>query len=127
MQKHSKRKLLTIDGAMGEGGGQILRSSLALSLCLGKPFYMTKVRATRKKPGLQPQHLAALKVKADPVDDFDVARAFARWIDRGTNFQVTYLEKRFNSHQPRPPLSDVVRLRIQSATRLIEIHKVAMA
>ena len=64
MQKRSKRKLLTIDGAMGEGGGQILRSSLALSLCLGEPFHMTKVRATRKNPGLQPQHLAAVKAAA---------------------------------------------------------------
>ncbi|MGB5179624.1 MAG: RNA 3'-terminal phosphate cyclase [Gammaproteobacteria bacterium] len=59
MQKHGKQKLLTIDGATGEGGGKILRSSLALSLCLGKPFHMTKVRATRKKPGLQPPRLTA--------------------------------------------------------------------
>ena len=41
------------DGAMGEGGGQILRSSLALSLCLGKPFRITRVRAGRPKPGLR--------------------------------------------------------------------------
>ena len=64
MHKHSMRKLLTIDGAMGEGGGQILRSSLALSLCLREPFHITKVRATRKKSGLQPQHLAAVKAAA---------------------------------------------------------------
>jgi RNA 3'-terminal phosphate cyclase (ATP) len=64
MNKCSKRQLLSIDGAMGEGGGQILRSSLALSLCLGEPFHMTRVRATRKKPGLQPQHLAAVKAAA---------------------------------------------------------------
>jgi RNA 3'-terminal phosphate cyclase (ATP) len=64
MQTHNKHKLLTIDGAIGEGGGQILRTSLALSLCLGEPFHMTNVRATRKKPGLQPQHLAAVKAAA---------------------------------------------------------------
>jgi len=65
MQQHSKRNLLTIDGTLGEGGGQILRSALALSLCLGKPFRMTRVRAHRKKPGLQPQHLAAVKAATE--------------------------------------------------------------
>ena len=65
MQQHSKRNLLTIDGTLGEGGGQILRSSLALSLCLGRPFHMTRVRAHRKKPGLQPQHLAAVTAAAE--------------------------------------------------------------
>jgi RNA 3'-terminal phosphate cyclase (ATP) len=65
MQPPGKRNLLTIDGTLGEGGGQILRTSLALSLCLGKPFRMTRVRAHRKKPGLQPQHLAAVKAAAE--------------------------------------------------------------
>lgn len=49
-----------IDGSMGEGGGQILRTSLALSTCLGKSFHITRIRAQRNKPGLQPQHLAAV-------------------------------------------------------------------
>ena len=57
-------KPLHIDGSMGEGGGQILRSSLAMSLCLGKAFHITKVRASRKRPGLQPQHLAAVRAAA---------------------------------------------------------------
>jgi len=52
--------LLTIDGAQGEGGGQILRTSLALSMCLGKAFELTCIRANRSNPGLQPQHLAAV-------------------------------------------------------------------
>jgi RNA 3'-terminal phosphate cyclase (ATP) len=52
--------LLTIDGAQGEGGGQILRTSLALSMCLGKAFALTRIRANRSNPGLQPQHLAAV-------------------------------------------------------------------
>ncbi len=65
MNKSGKRQLLNIDGSMGEGGGQILRSSLALSLCLGKAFHMTRIRATRKRPGLQPQHLAAVKAAAE--------------------------------------------------------------
>lgn len=52
--------MLKLDGSQGEGGGQILRTSLALSMCLGKPFQIYNIRAARAKPGLQPQHLAAV-------------------------------------------------------------------
>jgi len=52
--------MISIDGSMGEGGGQILRSALTLSLLTGQPFAMTNIRAARKNPGLRPQHLAAL-------------------------------------------------------------------
>lgn len=50
-----------INGSMGEGGGQILRTSLALATCLGQPFLISNIRAARSKPGLQPQHLAAVR------------------------------------------------------------------
>jgi len=56
--------MLKLDGSQGEGGGQILRTSLALSMCLGKAFHIYHIRATRQKPGLQPQHLAAVKAAA---------------------------------------------------------------
>jgi RNA 3'-terminal phosphate cyclase (ATP) len=56
--------MLTIDGSLGEGGGQILRTSLGLSLVTGMPFRIEKIRANRRKPGLQPQHLAAVKAAA---------------------------------------------------------------
>lgn len=46
---------------MGEGGGQILRSALALSLLTGRPFRIEKIRAGRKKPGLLHQHLTAVR------------------------------------------------------------------
>ncbi|WP_394846015.1 RNA 3'-terminal phosphate cyclase [Pendulispora brunnea] len=52
--------MLTIDGSMGEGGGQLLRSSLALSLLTSTPFQITKIRAGRARPGLMRQHLAAV-------------------------------------------------------------------
>lgn len=58
-------ELITIDGTNGEGGGQILRSSLALSLITGKPFRITKIRAGRRKPGLSRQHLTAVKAAAE--------------------------------------------------------------
>ena len=57
--------MIEIDGSFGEGGGQILRSSLALSLLTGKPFHLRKVRANRKpKAGLRPQHLASVRAAA---------------------------------------------------------------
>ncbi|MGH9801267.1 MAG: RNA 3'-terminal phosphate cyclase, partial [Blastocatellia bacterium] len=49
--------MITIDGSIGEGGGQILRSSLALSLITGKAFRIEKIRAGRRTPGLLRQHL----------------------------------------------------------------------
>jgi RNA 3'-terminal phosphate cyclase (ATP) len=57
--------MLTIDGSFGEGGGQIIRSSLALSLITGKAFRVYNVRAGREKPGLKPQHLMAVKAAAE--------------------------------------------------------------
>ncbi len=53
--------MLTIDGSIGEGGGQILRTSLALSLVTWTPFRLQKIRTKRRKPGLLRQHLAAVK------------------------------------------------------------------
>lgn len=52
--------MIHIDGSHGEGGGQIIRTSLALSLITGKPFRADKVRAGREKPGLQKQHLMSI-------------------------------------------------------------------
>ncbi|MGC4067180.1 MAG: RNA 3'-terminal phosphate cyclase [Polyangiaceae bacterium] len=53
--------MFTIDGSMGEGGGQIFRTALALSLLKGVPVRITNIRAGRPKPGLMRQHLTALQ------------------------------------------------------------------
>jgi RNA 3'-terminal phosphate cyclase (ATP) len=53
--------MTTIDGSQGEGGGQILRTSLALSLLTGQPFRLENIRAGRQKPGLLRQHLTAVE------------------------------------------------------------------
>ena len=53
--------MLFIDGSDGEGGGQILRTSLALSLLTGKPVTIDNIRASRPTPGLRPQHLAGVR------------------------------------------------------------------
>jgi RNA 3'-terminal phosphate cyclase (ATP) len=56
--------MLDIDGSQGEGGGQILRTALALSLVTGTPFRIEKIRAGRSKPGLQRQHLTSVLAAA---------------------------------------------------------------
>ena len=56
--------MMIIDGSLGEGGGQILRSSLTLSMVTGKPFAIENIRAGREKPGLMRQHLTAVKAAA---------------------------------------------------------------
>jgi RNA 3'-terminal phosphate cyclase (ATP) len=56
--------MITIDGSMGEGGGQVLRSSLALSLLTGTPLRIENIRAGRARPGLMRQHLVAVRAAA---------------------------------------------------------------
>lgn len=66
--------MIEIDGSQGEGGGQIVRSSLALSAITTQPFTISKVRAGRKKPGLMRQHLTALNA-AKAICNADVVGA----------------------------------------------------
>ena len=56
--------MIEIDGSVGEGGGQILRTSLALSMCTGQPFTLARIRARRAKPGLMRQHLTCVQAAA---------------------------------------------------------------
>lgn len=57
--------MLHIDGTYGEGGGQVLRSSLALSIITGTPFTITDIRGKRKKGGLGKQHLTSVLAAAE--------------------------------------------------------------
>jgi RNA 3'-terminal phosphate cyclase (ATP) len=56
--------MIEIDGSTGEGGGQILRSALALAMCTGQPIAMRHIRAKRPKPGLMRQHLTCVSAAA---------------------------------------------------------------
>jgi RNA 3'-terminal phosphate cyclase (ATP) len=59
---------IVLDGSEGEGGGQILRTALSLSAITGKPFTITRIRASRIKAGLRPQHREATRAVARLVD-----------------------------------------------------------
>lgn len=56
--------MITIDGSEGEGGGQMVRNSCALSLVTGEPFRISNIRAKRSKPGLMRQHVTAVEAAA---------------------------------------------------------------
>lgn len=55
------KETMIIDGSQGEGGGQVLRTALAMSALLGRSLEIHHIRANRTKPGLRPQHLAAVR------------------------------------------------------------------
>ena len=63
-QEQEDNQPLIIDGAHGEGGGQILRTALSLSAITSRAFRLVNIRAKRRNPGLQPQHLSATRAAA---------------------------------------------------------------
>jgi hypothetical protein len=79
MEMNTTKAMIEIDGSQGEGGGQIIRSSLALAAVTGRAIKLTKIRAGRKKSGLMRQHLTAVIVSENgrsrrrilgrPIDD----------------------------------------------------------
>ncbi|MBV1775606.1 RNA 3'-terminal phosphate cyclase [Burkholderiaceae bacterium DAT-1] len=66
--KKQEQNWIELDGANGEGGGQILRSALSLSMITGIPFRISRIRAGRDKPGLLRQHLTAVLAAASVCD-----------------------------------------------------------
>ena len=60
--------MLVIDGSQGEGGGQVLRTSLSLAALTGRSFRIKNIRANRSRPGLRPQHLTAVRAVAALCD-----------------------------------------------------------
>lgn len=74
--------MLTLDGSHGEGGGQVLRTALSLAVLLRRPVTITRIRAGRPRPGLQPQHLTVVRalaaisdaeVRGDALDSTELA------------------------------------------------------
>ncbi|MBS3783931.1 MAG: RNA 3'-phosphate cyclase [Anaerolineae bacterium] len=60
----ARSSLVVIDGSHGEGGGQILRTSLTMAVLTGRPTRVERIRAGRSRPGLRPQHLTAVRAAA---------------------------------------------------------------
>ncbi|MCC6442016.1 MAG: RNA 3'-phosphate cyclase [Armatimonadetes bacterium] len=81
--------ILRIDGSRGEGGGQILRTSLTLAALTGRPFEIGRIRAGRSKPGLQPQHLTAVRAAARvcqaDLEGDAIGSQTLRFVPRGLN------------------------------------------
>lgn len=73
-EEKNNMQWIELDGSRGEGGGQILRTALSLSMITGIPFAIDGIRAGRKKPGLLRQHLTAVQA-ATAVCGADVAGA----------------------------------------------------
>lgn len=67
-EQSETREPIEVDGAQGEGGGQVLRTSLSLSIITGRPLRMHRIRARRRKPGLMRQHLTAVRAAAEICD-----------------------------------------------------------
>jgi RNA 3'-terminal phosphate cyclase (ATP) len=74
---------ITIDGSAGEGGGQVLRTSLALSMLTGKPIEIVNIRSRRRNPGLQAQHVesvrAAQRVTAADLQGDHIGSGYIRF------------------------------------------------
>jgi RNA 3'-terminal phosphate cyclase len=60
--------MIEIDGSFGEGGGQVLRTAVALSALLGKQIHIKNIRSRRPNPGLRAQHMTAVKAVAALCD-----------------------------------------------------------
>ena len=69
-----EQECIELDGSIGEGGGQILRSALSLSVITGRPFRLRHIRANRAKPGLMRQHLTCVQAAAQ-ISAADVSGA----------------------------------------------------
>jgi RNA 3'-terminal phosphate cyclase (ATP) len=65
VNKKMNTTMIEIDGSVGEGGGQILRTALTLSMITGRAFRIANIRANRPKPGLLRQHLTAVRAATE--------------------------------------------------------------
>ena len=93
-------RIVRLDGSRGEGGGQILRTALTLSLLTGRPFRMIKIRANRDKPGLRPQHKTAVEAAAELGDAGSSAPRSARASSRSRRPTTSPATSRSTSARP---------------------------
>jgi RNA 3'-terminal phosphate cyclase (ATP) len=79
--------VLSLDGSHGEGGGQVVRTALSFAVTLNRPVTISNVRTKRPRPGLQPQHLTAVRALAAvsdaEVDGADIHSTALRFVPHG--------------------------------------------
>lgn len=83
--------MIKIDGSFGEGGGQILRSSITLSLILNKPIEIFNIRTNRPNPGLRPQHFSTLKIISKlfnaEISNLEIGSQHISFRPKGRNYE----------------------------------------
>lgn len=73
--------MILVDGSMGEGGGQILRSAITISTLIGKPVEVINIRSNRKDPGLKQQHVSTIQLISKLFDiNIENVAVGANWI-----------------------------------------------
>jgi len=109
--------VIELDGSAGEGGGQILRTALALSMCTGQALAIQRIRAKRPKPGLMRQHLTCVqaaaaicgaKVEGDELGSQTLVFEPGEFTERKEEPPVVHAD-------PEPCLGDVYNFSLQSA------------
>ena len=105
-----------IDGSYGEGGGQILRTSLTLACILGEPIRVENIRAGRKNPGLQPQHLTCAQAAA----------AITRGKLHGAEPGSTWIEFEPGKTRPGEYKFDVAEVRSSAGSVNLILHTVLL-
>ncbi|MEM4340434.1 MAG: RNA 3'-terminal phosphate cyclase, partial [Candidatus Nitrosocaldus sp.] len=93
-------EFIRIDGSYGEGGGQILRTAIALSVITKRPIEVFNIRAKRPNPGLRPQHAAAVKILAEVfnarVENVEVGSSMIRFFPGEMESNDTSRKKRID-------------------------------
>ena len=123
---------MIVDGSYGEGGGQIVRTAVSLSVVTGKPIQIINIRSKRNNPGLRPQHLSAVKAVADlfhaKVENLKVGADWIRFIpssyshftDRINHFDSCFKDKNadyfLNNHSKPSESFDYSRTKIDIGT-----------
>ncbi|EHL2757864.1 RNA 3'-terminal phosphate cyclase [Escherichia coli] len=107
------KRMIALDGAQGEGGGQILRSALSLSMITGQPFTITGIRAGRAKPGLLRQHLTAVKAAVE------ICRATVEGAELGAQRLIF----RPGTDNPSAPPADFIRRVLEPLLAKMGIHQ----